>query len=193
MKSTFRVKLVISLKCYFYNIYKCTVYLTIAAHQNMLRIILEGIVLRDGDWYFFDRLLIQISTFWTSAAMVFKFWDALLCRQLNFRFLRVLWKHLIGKSLLKPFSESLLRLSDTRLWLLTTVLKAACDPENYFESRRWDVHFCGFFQHPVRGKHWRKSTNSRKGSQNRTFDAAFGKIFRISQCFHRRKQNHCKD
>jgi hypothetical protein len=46
----------------------------------------------------------------------------------------------------------------------------------------------GFFLHPVRGGHWRKSTNDREGSRYRNYDAAFGTILRISQDFHRCKQ-----
>jgi hypothetical protein len=34
-------------------------------------------------------------------------------------------------------------------------------------SRPGRVQLCGFFAHPMRGGHWRKSTNGREGSWNR--------------------------
>ncbi len=43
--------------------------------------------------------------------------------------------------------------------------------------------FRRIFFRPMRGDHWRKSTNGREGKPDRNFDAAFGTNFRISQSF----------
>jgi hypothetical protein len=36
--------------------------------------------------------------------------------------------------------------------------------------------------------HWKKSTNKSKGKPEQKFDAAYGTIFRISECFQRSNQ-----
>jgi hypothetical protein len=49
------------------------------------------------------------------------------------------------------------------------------------------VHPGGFFLHPMRGGQWRKSTNDNKEA-GKNSDAAVGRNFRISKCFHLSKQ-----
>jgi hypothetical protein len=44
-------------------------------------------------------------------------------------------------------------------------------------SRLGHVQLRGFFLHPMRGGHWRKSTNDRGMPVRRNYEAAFGTIF----------------
>ncbi len=50
------------------------------------------------------------------------------------------------------------------------------------------VNLRRLFLQPMRGGHWRKSTNDREGSRYRNYDAASGPILKISQGFHGSKQ-----
>jgi hypothetical protein len=36
----------------------------------------------------------------------------------------------------------------------------------------------GFFLHPMRGGHWRKSANNKEGSRYRNYDTAFGTVLK---------------
>jgi hypothetical protein len=52
---------------------------------------------------------------------------------------------------------------------LKVVAEAFCGPENNSEFRKPPMicNLCGLFLHPVRVRHWRKSTNSRERRGNR--------------------------
>jgi hypothetical protein len=66
-------------------------------------------------------------------------------------------------------------------------VKLAPDPGCDTEICSVNVNLGGFFLHPMRDEHWRKSTNDRVRKQDRSSDAAFGTNFRISKCFQKSK------
>ncbi len=72
---------------------------------------------------------------------------------------------------------------------LKMVPEAACGPENSSESRLWYVNLLRYLLHPMRGRHWRKSTNEKEVKPRQNYHVAFGTIFRIRKCFHGSKIN----
>ncbi len=63
------------------------------------------------------------------------------------------------------------------------VQEIACGPENSSESCLCHVNLRGFFLHPIRGRHWRKSTNEKPGNLNENFDATFGTTLELVSIF----------
>ncbi len=111
------------------------------------------------------------------APMVFKFF---VVKKVKLRVFLACMKALtpVWKSLQKPSCSCFLIPAYGSIKCSWSCVCVQYVSENCSESRQRKINFRGFFLHPIRGNHRRKSTNSRKGGRNINFDAAFGTIFR---------------
>ncbi len=62
--------------------------------------------------------------------------------------------------------------------------EAACDSKSCFESRLW---FWKLFWKPAMNVHWINSTNESEEKREQKFDAAYGKIFKITVVFSKKQ------